>query len=141
MYIKRNTLEKLLSTCPACPPETGGVLGGKRGSVTHFIFDKVSTEQRGDFYIPNTEYLNSVITQWQAESIELLGVFHTHPQNAKTLSNADCVYIKAIMQSLPVSVHRLYFPIVIPKMKMYAFSACLKKGQIDIQSEPTVLIE
>jgi len=141
MYIKKSVFEKLLSSCPDCPPETGGVLGGQGERITHFVLDKVSTVQRGDFYVPNTEYLNSVIAQWHAESIRFLGVFHTHPQNAKTLSNADCAYIKAIMQSLPVSVHRLYFPIVIPNTQIYAFSACLKNGQIDIQSEPTVRIE
>lgn len=141
MYIKKKVFEALLSTCPVCPPETGGILGGQRESVTHFAFDTGNAAQRGDFYVPNTKQLNSVITQWQAESIEFLGMFHTHPQNAKTLSHADRTYIERIMQAIPKSVSRLYFPIVIPKVKMYAFSACLKNGQTDIQSEPIIWFE
>lgn len=141
MYIQKEIFCKLLFTCPCYPPEVGGILGGSGETITRFAFDMGQAVQYSDFYVPNTEYLNSVIAQWQAESIEFFGVFHTHPQNAKTLSNADCIYIKAIMQSFPADVQRLYFPIVIPKVKIYAFSACLKNGRIDIQSEPIILIE
>ncbi len=140
MYVNKNIFEKLISDCPDCPPETGGILGGQNGVVTLFEFDTVELAQRGDFYIPNIIYLNSIIAEWQTGYIEFLGVFHTHPKSAETLSGADRTYIERIMQTMPESVSQLYFPVVIPRDDVYAFSAYMKDGQTVIQSEPIIFI-
>lgn len=141
MYIKKNIFAKLLSACPACPPETGGLLGGQKGTVIQFVLDSGCRTKREDFYIPNTEYLNSVIAQWQAEGVEFLGVFHTHPKGAQMLSRADCAYIETIMQSLPEAVRRLYFPIVIPQTDIIVFCAERRDGQMVIRQEQIVLVK
>lgn len=48
----------------------------------------------GMMYIPNTDYLNWHISQWERFGIEFYGISHTHWEAWETLSREDKRYIK-----------------------------------------------
>ncbi len=137
MHIKRKIFETIMSSCP---PETGGIFGGQKGVVTHFVFDSDSVAKDGDACVSSTEYLNAAIAKWQTEGMELLGIFHSHPKHAEMLPRADRIYIETVMQSLPASVSRLYFPMIIPQTDMVVFCAERRDGQTVIRQEKTVFV-
>lgn len=140
MHIKKTVYEQLLTYCPDFPPESGGVLGGRNGVVTQFVLDLGLTTTRDDFYIPNVEYCNDVIAMWQTIGIAFYGILHTHPENSKELSPADRAYILSVMQVMPKTIDRLYFPLVFPRVGIRAYSAVRKENNITLKTEDIILV-
>lgn len=125
---------------PNAPPEIGGILGGKNGVVTDIVIDNRNAVSNKAIYIPNIDFLNSKIEKWEKQNIEFYGIFHTHFSD-NTLSKDDRINIEKIMYSMPKSIIKLYFPIVIPQKEMIAYVAERKNNKINIYLEDIDIIE
>ena len=112
--------------------ETGGILGGKNNIITKFEFDKGTILSSNRHYYPNTEKLNACIEEWKNRDIQFYGIVHSHLQDERVLSRGDRKYIQVIMQAMPKDVRFLYFPIVLPQMKVVSFEAVRLGNEINI---------
>ena len=119
--------------------EIGGMLGADRsGSICQVVVDHSSSNNRHT-YVPNVDWLNNIIAQW--ENWNFSGLFHTHLNNQKTLSCGDRKYIKEILMAMPSDVTYLYFPLhVLPENKFYAFKAERINDEIIITEESVHII-
>lgn len=122
MIILSEIYTKLIN-CPDVPPETGGIIGINGNIVCECFHDSNSCEYNRAIYIPNVELLNDKIQQWQKINIHFAGIFHTHPIGQPDLSIDDISYINNIFQAVPMSVNNLYFPIVLPNLKLIPYKA------------------
>lgn len=119
--------------------EIGGIIGGRKNTVFVVCFDKMEIQYNMGVYTANVEYLNSVISKWQNDSIEFYGIFHTHINGVRELSKGDIDSIYAIMNDLPNDISKLYFPLIIPNNKVLLYSAERLKHEIKITKEKVVL--
>ncbi len=140
MKFEKCFYESFLSSCPYAPPEIGGILGGKNSVVTDIVIDNRSAVLNKAVYIPDIDFLNFKIDECEKQNIEFFGIFHTHISN-NTLSNDDRINIEKVMCSMPKSIIKLYFPIVIPKKEMIAYVAERKNNKINIYLEDIDIIE
>lgn len=140
MKIEKCFYESFLSSCPYTPPEIGGILGGKNGVVTDIVIDNRNAVLNKAVYIPDIDFLNSKIEEWEKQNIEFYGIFHTHISES-TLSNDDRINIEKVMCSMPKSIIKLYFPIVISQKEMIVYVAERKKNKINIYLENIDIIE
>lgn len=140
MKIEKCFYESFLSSCPYAPPEIGGILGGKNGVVTDIVIDNRNAVSNKAIYIPDIDFLNSKIEEWEKQNTEFYGIFHTHFSD-NTLSKDDRINIEKIMYSMPKSVIKLYFPIVIPQKEMTVYVAERKNNKINIYLEDIDIIE
>jgi proteasome lid subunit RPN8/RPN11 len=93
--------------------ETGGAMGGARGSglVTTFDFDATARTTRSRYY-PDVTRLNDVFaSSWNPQGINLLGFCHSHPAGATQPSDGDRRYAADILAAIP-ELPRLLLPIV-----------------------------
>lgn len=124
MKILSTVYDYLLRETPLLPPETGGILGGQNGFVTHYCFDKGQCALTSPaHYQPNTELLNQVIQEWQVCKIQFYGLFHSHYSNDTQLSLGDREYITKIMLTMPSGIRTLYFPLILPRKAMIGYRA------------------
>lgn len=140
MNILKCVCTELLSI-DASENETGGILGGSNGIVTKFLPDKNKPVKESYMYIPNIHYLNAVLEKWQRDGVEFYGIFHTHPTGQTTLSEDDRMNIKTIMFSLPESVKKVYFPVIIPNENIYPYAAERVKNEINIHPEDCITMD
>lgn len=140
MKIEKCFYESFLSSCPYAPPEIGGILGGKNGVVTDIVIDNRNAVLNKAIYIPDIDFLNFKIEEWEKQNIEFYGIFHTHFSD-NTLSNDDRINIEKVMYSMPKSIIKLYFPIVIPQKEMVVYLAERKNNKINIYLEDIDIIE
>lgn len=106
------------------PPETGGILGGFNGFVTHCYFDRgLCALTAPSHYQPSTELLNQVIQKWRANNIQFYGLFHSHYSHDAVLSLGDREYITKIMLAMPSEIRILYFPLILPRIAMIGYQA------------------
>ena len=140
MRITERVYTELLNTIEAAPPEHGGLLGGRSGIVDHMILDLGIVNNDCNMYRPDVRKLNVVLREWAAEGIALYGIFHTHPNAPRfeLLSGADMNYIRKIMQH--TGMQELYFPIVIPKVKVVPYAARQQSGYISIEKAELVIL-
>ncbi|MGN0487773.1 MAG: hypothetical protein ACI4HO_00765 [Ruminococcus sp.] len=106
-----------MNNVPKTPPEAGGILGAKQGTIVQAYLDKGLSKNKYCCYEPNTFLLNSVIQNWQKQNIDFVGIFHTHYYGVSTLSKNDISYINLILNSMPEEVENLYFPVVLPEQQ------------------------
>ena len=124
MRIISNLYQMILYKMLPPPPETGGILGGQDGIVTHFCFDRGQcTLTSPAHYQPNTEFLNQWIQKWEVCNIRFYGIFHSHYSNDAELSSGDREYITRIMLAMPSEIHTLYFPLVLPRTAIIGYQA------------------
>lgn len=135
MRIAESVYRRMISS-PPCPPETGGILGGNHGVITHIVTDRGLGDY--DRYVPDTSYLNRAIAQWAEHGISFMGIYHTHFNNDIGLSHGDKRYISEIMDGTgDGSV--LYFPIVLPGKSIIAYRA-EKNGRLLVVCEDVDII-
>ena len=123
---------KELISLKSVPPETGGIIGAKGDIIDTVFLDNPNGE---GFYVPNIEFINSVISQWENDGISFCGMFHTHAPQWSTLSKEDENYIRNIMSSMPARIEKLYFPLVFPNKGIKAYAAVKKEQLIYIKEE------
>lgn len=102
------------------------------------MFDKGLKSNLYDEYVPNVDFLNSTISEWQKHHIQLYGIYHSHFPGGYDLSDADKQYIAEIMQSIPY--RKLFFPIVFPKEDMLVYRAEFTMKQLWLSRESLILI-
>ena len=101
-------------------PEKGGILMGKNGIITNFIFDK-NANTTGSTYSLDVAYLNPIIKELKKEGKQLLGILHSHPYGAFELSNPDKEYFMSQFKNFP-DLEFMYTPIVFSaKQDEFAF--------------------
>lgn len=124
------------------PPETGGILGSSNGDlINNIILDYPSVvTAKPCIYMPNVDFLNEKIANWQENNISFKGVFHTHFAGIKTLSCGDKKYITEIMIAMPSEIESLYFPIyVLPDRQIVVYIARKIGSVIEISSEDLLI--
>lgn len=121
--------------------EHGGIIGGFNDTVTTFEFDNGLYNENSGCYIPNTELLNQCIEKWYSKNISFYGIIHSHLTPYASLSNDDVKYIKKIMLSMPQSIDKLYFPIVLPKHTINSFKAIRKGNEISIVLDDIIIFK
>lgn len=126
--------------CPSVPPERGGILGMKNDVVCSCVFDTSLSPTNSAVYIPNVDFLNTKICEWEQKGIAFSGIFHSHPANQPELSSDDIEYIKVIFQSMPTTIKTLYFPIVLPNVALVSFKAIYKKDAVHILEDKIKII-
>lgn len=123
--------------------ETGGIIGSKNNeAVTDIVFDLGINKNHPCSYMPNTDYLNAAINQWEKESICFCGMFHIHFCNVKSLSLSDKRYIYEILKSMPPDVKSLYFPIfILPDEELVPYLAYIENDELCIKEELLEIID
>lgn len=141
MKIQEMVYRMILDTIPKVPPETGGILGCRKDRVIcDFSFDSGIGHKEGMEYVPDIQEINRHIELWRQGGVEFCGMIHSHPPGVETLSLEDKAYICRIFAAAPITVRRLYFPILIPREKMIPFVAIRKDDGVIIQREPIELL-
>ena len=141
MLIERKVHNRLIETCIPVPPETGGIIGGRNNIISIFEFDKLSDNISNNSYKPNTVYLNEVINLWEKNNIEFYGVFHSHYSGGNVLSVPDKEYILRIMKAVPLTISKLYFPLIFPKESMLAYIAVRKGNEVHIEKDTVIMVD
>lgn len=141
MLITTSAYRKLLQI-PQVPPETGGILGMRNGVIGEVYLDTVKPVLGRAMYVPDVDVLNRQIQVWQNNNVEFAGLFHSHLPDQKVLSGRDEMYVAEIMQSMPDTIQKLFFPIVIPGQAVIAFAAVRQNNHsVAIIRENVHLIE
>lgn len=140
MRIEKTILDELINRTPALPPESGGILGGQNGVITHRFPDSGLSRMPAG-YAPNAAVLNAAIARWSAEGVALYGIYHSHYPRDRLLSQGDMAYIETLMDSLPPSIRSLYFPIVLPRKEVIAYRADRSGGTLQIVREKIEIYE
>ncbi len=140
MQILKEIYNEVVFSTPYPPPESGGLLGGRNGTVTLFVGDNGCNSKTLYKYEPNTVFLNKTINAWLCNDIDFMGIYHSHPYKCETLSNADIEYIRKIMKSVSGYTDRLYFPLVIPKKKIIGYYALIVANEIQIFQDAIQLL-
>jgi proteasome lid subunit RPN8/RPN11 len=116
-------LMKIEKTVGSLPAETGGPLGGTRGSggVEHFHLDETSARTAVTYY-PDYKAINTLMRmEWNPAGINLLGFIHSHPKGAVRPSRPDLDYATRILAGIP-ELDRLLLPIAQTKPDTGEFS-------------------
>lgn len=141
MIILKKTYKNILYYLSNSTREVGGILGGYNGIITDFIFDKGMYNQNIGTYIPNVHFLNAYIEKWQSQNINLYGIIHNHLTEYAELSNEDIRCVETIMNSMPLQIEYLYFPVISSKNILNAFKVTRTDKGICIVSENISTIE
>ena len=112
----------------------------KNDVVCSCVFDTSLSPTNSAVYIPNVDFLNTKICEWEQKGIAFSGIFHSHPANQPELSSDDIEYIKVIFQSMPTTIKTLYFPIVLPNVALVSFKAIYKKDAVHILEDKIKII-
>lgn len=101
-------------------PEKGGILMGKDGIITDFIFDE-NAHTTGSTYSLNVAYLNPIIKELKQQGKQLLGIIHSHPYGSFELSHPDREYFMSQFKNFP-DLDFMFTPIVFSaKQDEFAF--------------------
>ncbi len=110
LKITTEAFQDIVKTIGSGIPEKGGILLGKDGIITDFVFDK-NAETTGSTYSLNVAYLNPIISRKKQEGKRLLGIIHSHPYGCSQLSVQDKHYFQNQFKNFP-DVDYLFCPIV-----------------------------
>ena len=141
MIITQSVIDIINRSVSDVPPETGGILGSSDGKqIDHVVMDMPGTNHlKMCAYYPNVAFLNQTIAQWQDNGVSFMGLFHTHFFGVRTLSIGDRKYIREIMNAMPESVDKLYFPLfVLPEREMVCYKALRTNRSAEVSEEAVI---
>lgn len=141
MQILSHEYQKIVRSCPIVPPEVGGLLGSVNHVIVSCVFDYGTPANDKAIYQPSIKMLNEHIKQWQTQGIEFAGLFHSHPAGQYCLSSDDELYITRILNAMPPHLSTLYFPVVLPRDKMFSYIGHRTTNGITIYSDSIQLID
>lgn len=133
MRIEQSVYRELCKTLTVLPPERGGILGMKDDVICIYYLDDGPAPTDRYAYVPDVPKLNTVLFQWQQQGIQFAGMFHSHPNPQIWLSIADREYIQKIMQAMPSSISRLYFPLIVPNIGIVGYRSERTSGEIVLE--------
>ena len=110
LRITTNAYQDIIRKIGSGIPEKGGILMGKEGIITDFIFDQ-NANTTSTTYELNIGYLNPLIKLYKRQGYELLGIVHSHPHGCGDLSPQDKNYFKSQFSNFP-NLNCLFTPIV-----------------------------
>lgn len=139
MIIYDKTYHTILASFPNVPPEAGCILGMQNGIICEFAYDAGIPRYDAAIYTPNIEMLNQIIAAWNKKGIFFCGLAHSHPQKQKSLSLNDKNYIINIMKSIPISIKKLYFPLVFPGSEMISFVGIKGSKGVEINTDNIII--
>ncbi len=131
MEITDFVYEKLISM-PDVPPESGGIIGGKKDIIDTVVFDSGYRVDGNGTYCPNITFLNQMVNKWVENGIAFYGMFHSHAIMWNCLSREDRIYITQIMQAMPKEIGTLLFPLVFPKKEIKFYCAKRLSNNVEI---------
>lgn len=140
MQILKEVYDSILDSVDGITVEVGGILGGTDGIITCHYFDKGIISEKPCTYTPNVSLLNEIIEKWSNESIDFLGIYHTHFNDVETLSCGDKTYIERIVLSMPAAIDHLCFPVVtLPTRGMVCYEAINEYGYVQIIKDELIV--
>lgn len=110
LQITTDAYQSIIKKIGSGIPEKGGILMGKDGIVTDFIFDE-NAHTTGSTYSLNVAYLNPLIKELKQQGKKLLGIIHSHPYGSFELSHPDKEYFMSQFKNFP-DLDFMYTPIV-----------------------------
>lgn len=141
MQIYKDVFNEIMNIEIDAPPEVGGIIGGNKNIVKKHFLESGLVSNKACSYTPNVSLLNAIIAEWETKGVYFMGIYHTHFNDVQTLSEGDVQYINRIMYSMPTTIERLYFPLVIlPSRKMICYMALNKSDSIEICRDDLILI-
>lgn len=146
MNITRNIYEQIINNVPADPPESGGILGtDKSGDIRFAEFDEGlhnGSYSKKCIYAPDVEFMNVCIKKWEELGIQFCGIFHTHFHGVSSMSKGDMRYIYRIMDAMPQTIEKLYFPIIVlPGREMKAYYCLRERKRLRILCDDIEIVE
>ncbi|MGM9640596.1 MAG: hypothetical protein ACI3V3_04445 [Faecousia sp.] len=141
MRILRAVYAKIVENCPVVPPEVGGILGCRDDVICEFVLDEGNSCMERAVYTPRTDFLNACIAAWSKQQIHFCGIFHSHLPWENTLSSADKAYFREVLGAMPDLISHLYFPLVLPHIRMLSFVAFRSKDGICIEKDDIEIID
>ena len=108
--ITTNAYQNIIKKIGSLEPEKGGILIGRDGVITDFIFDK-KAQTTGSTYALDVVYLNPIIKELKAQGKQLMGIIHSHPYGYSKLSDPDKVYFLSQFKNFP-NLEWMFTPIV-----------------------------
>lgn len=139
MIIKKSAYDQILNFVdPYAEKETGGIIGGRYGIVTEFVFDNGKSDQMGNYY-PDVDKLNAAIKDWQDKGISFYGIVHSHLSEQYSLSGEDVEYINQIMDAVTEINEYLYFPVISVKYKIMIYKAINCGNHVKIINENIII--
>lgn len=136
MKIYEDVYQNLLKSYNPVPPENGGIMGIKDGVICDYVHDCGIAISDRAVYVPDVDFLNSVIEKWAAEEINFAGIVHSHLPTQKRLSQADTEYIKSVFSAVPERIKELYFPVAIPgKNQLISYIAARADNGVIIRQD------
>jgi|GEM_PF-1038317 len=141
-----SVFESIRQTVGSLPAESGGMLCGcrKTGVITFFHFDKHATCSSAT-YVPDTNTLNKLLPQLNAQGLDLMGFVHSHPHQCTSPSTGDEFYCSKIFSANP-DLSFFIIPIVDPMVQdrqfcMRVFVATQKGKKIKVERIPLQILE
>lgn len=138
MYITKEIYNKIVFNTPNPPPETGGALFQRNNIILQCVFDNGLCEYGK--YTPNVNILNREIKYFAEIGYEFCGIFHSHFPFGENLSDDDKKYIENITVKLGGVIDKLYFPIVLPNVKIVPYCSYIKGGNVIILDDKLFII-
>ena len=86
--LTRSAYAALLDTVGSLPAESGAVIGGTDGVISHVWFDRQAGSGR-TYYQPSREGVEETVRRWQAEGVRFAGIVHSHTDGHPHLSPMD----------------------------------------------------
>lgn len=142
MKIKKAIMDRISNIANNKNSEIGGILGASAdGIVIDMVPDLPEESEMCRFeYYPNVDFLNKKIEEWAKDDIDFAGLFHTHFSGSKSLSEADKVYINAIMDCAKEISKCLFFPIfTLPDNELTVYKAYFSNDEIVIEKDELVI--
>ena len=123
LQLTQSVYDQICETIGVHVPEQGGILGAdEKGIITHYYFDQ-SGKSSVNSYEPDVEQINHVLmNDWMPQGIYMVGIVHSHANNACVPSCGDIAYGVQILGALD-TVDEFYLPIVTVEesVKMYGY--------------------
>ncbi len=138
MKLSKKLFDEIIYTVEISPYESGGFLGGVNDTVTNVVYDSKNSYFAS--YIPDNDLLNDSIRTWAKNSIEFLGMFHTHYPNCASMSLGDEKFISELMKNICDENDILYFPIVIARKEISVYAAKLINSKCEIKKDELILL-
>lgn len=138
--------DKIRTTVGARPAETGGPLGGTRGSgVVEEFYDDTTSDMTAVTYYPDFQRLNAMFRNaWNPAGINLLGVVHSHPRGAIRPSMPDIEYSAQILAMIP-ELDRFILPIAQTRsdtgyFALNSYAAVRHAGGVRVEHLDTIVL-